>query len=162
MGKTLIIKGADFSANAISSTVWHTTDGVSVVDGTVNTGNRGLTTQNLLDSVQNKDINIIRLPKTGAAGTMRISVISSNSAGSVEEVDYVEIAVPLITETTVISLPKTLHVASGQGVTITATNIITYIKTSGSQMYTVYNGELSAASAFATTTLGIDFGYSAE
>lgn len=157
MGKSLIIPGANFSANAIEriTEVWYSSEAIeSTYENYFQTGT--YTTVNIVNSVQDKDINMIRVPATEGAGPVTLEVLSGQS-DTVSVVDSVTIELPLVSEPTAFVLPKTIHVGSGQSIVMHAPGVLLYGQGHGSPFWSLTGTTLSQ-----TTTLhvhGIDFGY---
>lgn len=157
MGKSLIIPGANFSANAIEriTEVWYSSEAIdSTYETYFQTGT--YTTENIVNSVQGKDINMIRVPATEDAGSVLLQVFSGQS-GAVSIVDSVTIELPHVTEPTAFVLPKTIHVAEGQCIMMHAYGVLLYGQGHGSPFWSYDNGSISQTSTLHVH--GIDFGY---
>ena len=157
MGKSLIIPGANFSANAIEriTEVWYSSEAIeSTYENVFLTGT--YTTANIVNSVQDKDINMIRVPATESAGSVLLQVLSGQS-GSVSVVDSVTIELPKVSEPTAFVLPKTIHVGAGQSIVMHAPGVLLFAQDIGSPYWSYDSGYLNQSSTLHVH--GIDYGY---
>ena len=97
MGKSLIIPGADFSANKISYVLqWY------IDEATIHSDNLSInfasdnyySTQNIIDSVKGKTIDYVRIPKNTCAGQISLAVFPYIFDEPVSIVDEIQINIP--------------------------------------------------------------------
>lgn len=159
MGKNLIIKGADFSDNAIIKTVeiyTNNTGGVSLT-GTFINGNYFATT-NVVDNVKGKTINVVRLPETVNAGIVTLKVIdASNGFDAPVTVDTLSFEVPKIVVPTNIILPRNLIIPDGDMLFYSGMGILKFRSGEGYPYFVIANNVIS----YGTNPhyQGIDFGF---
>lgn len=84
MGKSLIIKGADFSRNSVNILRWYTTENDSYGDSanTLVPNSYGVFVPFSAANCQSKTVNCIKF-KAGKAGTITLSKVSSVDAGGI-------------------------------------------------------------------------------
>ena len=159
MGKSLIIPGANFSANAIEriTEVWYSSEAIDTTDYTREYQSGTYSTINIVNSVQDKDINIIRVPATHGAGSVNIQVLSAQT-GVASVVDSITIELPYVSEPTVFILPRTIHVGSGQSIFVHAPGVLLYKDGVGTHLLSYSSGgNISQSSSLHIH--GVDFGY---
>lgn len=168
MGKNLIIKGADFSENAIIPTITWFTDNVRSniqYNSTITSTTAGFSTENIMTGLQGKTFNVLRFPVTVKAGVITLLVIDvSKGYKSPVVVDSLDVDIPRINTTTNVLLVRDVEVPENCFVFYISRGVMKFQPYSSSDgrgyAYYVYGdgGIIHAGDSGNKHIHGIDFG----